>query len=215
MLCLFCLMIQKHCWNYFAFNQSYFAEGKIAPVVVLPHEAKYIHMILHWHIRTGSDWWFSKILLIRIGSDSILSDQDWNRTKKFHSPLISGTSIDELRGLWNFSVQVQTRSDKIESDPVMIFKNFADRIGSDSILSDKDWTRTEKFHSPLISGTSIAELRGLWNFSVQVQSRSDKIDSDPVLIRQCKVMYIYFASWGKRTTGHILPLAKYNWLKAK
>jgi len=23
--------------------------------------------------------------------------------------------------------------------------------GSDSILSDQDWTRTEKFHSPLIS----------------------------------------------------------------
>ena len=33
----------------------------------------------------------------------------------------------------------------------MIFKNFADRTGSDSILSDQDWTRTEKFHSPLIS----------------------------------------------------------------
>jgi len=39
-LCLFCLMTQKHCWNYFAFNQSYLAEGKIAPVVLLPHEAK-------------------------------------------------------------------------------------------------------------------------------------------------------------------------------
>jgi len=32
-LCLFCHMMQKHCWNYFAFNQSYLAEGKIAPVV--------------------------------------------------------------------------------------------------------------------------------------------------------------------------------------
>jgi len=40
-------MIQKHCWNYFAFNQLYLAEGKIAPVVALPHEAKYMHMILH------------------------------------------------------------------------------------------------------------------------------------------------------------------------
>jgi len=34
---------------------------------------------------------------------------------------------------------------------LMIFKNFACRTGSDSILSDQDWTRTEKFHSPLIS----------------------------------------------------------------
>jgi len=67
-------MIQKHCWNYFAFNQSYLAKGKITPVVALPYEAKHIYMILHWRIRTGSDWWFSKILRIRTGSDSILSD---------------------------------------------------------------------------------------------------------------------------------------------
>jgi len=46
-------MMQKHCWNYFAFNQSYLAKGKIAPVVALPHEAKYKYMILHW--RTGLD----------------------------------------------------------------------------------------------------------------------------------------------------------------
>jgi len=39
-LCLFCPMRQKHCWKYFAFNQSYLAEGKIAPIVFLPHEAK-------------------------------------------------------------------------------------------------------------------------------------------------------------------------------
>jgi len=54
-LCLFYLMRQKHCWNYFAFNQSYLANGKMAPVVLLPHEAKYKYMILHWRIRTASD----------------------------------------------------------------------------------------------------------------------------------------------------------------
>jgi len=37
-LCQVCLMTQKHCWNYFAFNQLYLAEGKIAPVVLLPRE---------------------------------------------------------------------------------------------------------------------------------------------------------------------------------
>jgi len=37
---LFCLIRQKHSWNYFAFNQSYLAEGKIAPGVLLPHKAK-------------------------------------------------------------------------------------------------------------------------------------------------------------------------------
>jgi len=46
-------------------------------------------MFLHWRIRTGSEW-FSKILQIRSGSDSISSDQDWTRTEKFLSPLISG-----------------------------------------------------------------------------------------------------------------------------
>jgi len=39
--------------------------------------------------------------------------------------------------------------------------------------------------------------------------------SVPVLIRQGKIMYFYFPSWGKRITGAILPLAKYDWLKAK
>jgi len=29
------------------------------------------------------------------------------------------------------------------------------RTGSDSIYVDQDWTRTEKFHSPLISATYI------------------------------------------------------------
>jgi len=33
----------------------------------------------------------------------------------------------------------------------MIFKNLRIRTGSDSILSNQDWTRSEKFHSPLIS----------------------------------------------------------------
>ena len=56
-------------------------------------------------------------------------------------------------------------------------------------------------------------MSGLTNFSVRVQSWSAKIESDPVLIRkifenhqsylvlirQCKIMY--FASWGKITTG--------------
>jgi len=60
-------MRQKHCWNYFAFNQLHLAEGKIAPVLILPYEKKLKYLILHWRIRTGSDWWFSKILRIRTG----------------------------------------------------------------------------------------------------------------------------------------------------
>jgi len=58
---MFCLMTHRHSWNYFDFNQSYLAKGKIAPVVLLLHEAKQKNMILHGRISTGSDWWFSKI----------------------------------------------------------------------------------------------------------------------------------------------------------
>jgi len=47
-------------------------------------------MILHWRIRTRSDRWFSKILRIRTGFDSISWEQDWTRTGKFGSPLTSG-----------------------------------------------------------------------------------------------------------------------------
>jgi len=82
------------------------------------------------------------------------------------------------------------------------------------------------------SGTTAiwsTEMSGLWNFSVWVQSWSDKIESDPVLIRkilenhqsdpvlirQCKTINFSFASWDKRTARAILPLAYYDWLKAK
>jgi len=34
---------------------------------------------------------------------------------------------------------------------LMNFKNFADRTGPKSTFSGEDWTRNEKFHSPLIS----------------------------------------------------------------
>jgi len=68
------------------------------------------------------------------------------------------------------------------------------------------------------------EMSGLWNFSVRVQSWSDKIQSDPVLIRKIFENHQSDLSWSanvksfksfKRTSGAILPLAKYDWLKAK
>jgi len=74
-----------------------------------------------------------------------------------------------------------------------------------------------------------AEMSGLWNFSVRVQSWSNEIESDPglirkifenhrsdpVLFRQRKIVQFSFASWGKRIAEAILSLAKYDWLKAK
>jgi len=74
-----------------------------------------------------------------------------------------------------------------------------------------------------------AAMSGLGNFSVRDQSSSEKIESDPVLIckifenhqsdpvcfHPCTTMYFYFSSWGKRAAGAVLPLAKYDCLKAK
>jgi len=68
-----------------------------------------------------------------------------------------------------------------------------------------------------VSVTCTAEMSELGNSSVRIQSWSDKIESDPVLIRKifenhqsdpvlihpCKTMYFYFASWSKSTTGAI------------
>jgi len=55
----------------------------------------------------------------------------------------------------------------------------------------QDWIWIAKHDSPLISGR-------LWNFSVRVQSWSEKIESDPVLIRPSKTMHfqgvVYFVS---------------------
>jgi len=73
------------------------------------------------------------------------------------------------------------------------------------------------FHPNVCSWNS--EMSGLLNFSVRVQSWSDKIESDPVLIRKifenhlsypvlirpCKIMCFYFVSWGKTTNWGILP----------
>ena len=67
------------------------------------------------------------------------------------------------------------------------------------ILCNRD-ERTAKFFSP--SPVLICKI-------------FENHQSDPVLIHQCKIMYFYFVSWGKRTTRVILPFTNYGWLKAK
>ena len=76
-------------------------------------------------------------------------------------------------------------------------------------------------HVQSVNLTYCSEMSGLWNFSVRVQSWTDKIESDPVLIRKifenrqsdpvlirpCKIMCFYFASWTKTTMWAILPSA--------
>ena len=73
------------------FNTSSLAKGKSSSSAFAPWDQDW------------SDWWFSKILRIRTGSDSILSDQDWTRTKKFYSPLISA----EKQNTWKKTITGQ------------------------------------------------------------------------------------------------------------
>ena len=62
------------------------------------------YMVLYGRIRTGLGRWFSKILRIRTGSDSTFADQNWTRTEKFHSPLISGKKqpkhVEKMLKIW-------------------------------------------------------------------------------------------------------------------
>jgi len=74
-------MRQKHCWNYFAFNQSYLAEGKIVPEILLAHDTKNIQKP-HFTL-VDQDWIWLMIF-------KNFADRDWTRSEKFHSPLISG-----------------------------------------------------------------------------------------------------------------------------
>ena len=92
-------------------------------VSILPHEAKWKYMILHWQIRTGSDWWFLKMSPIRTVSDSILSDQDWTWTEKFHSPLISAR--DHFGSKWRL-----TRPYRLQ--PVQVLKAHSPKSASEN-----------------------------------------------------------------------------------
>jgi len=49
-------------------------------------DTAYKYMVLHWRMRTGSDWWFSELLQNRTGSTSRFSDQDsdWKFSQSTH-----------------------------------------------------------------------------------------------------------------------------------
>ena len=89
-LCLFCLMRQQHYWNYFAFNQSYLAKGKTAPVVLLPcivrqNKNIWIGLMIFKNF-ADQDW---------IGFNFIGSgpDSDWKISQSAH--------LCHLANLWN------------------------------------------------------------------------------------------------------------------
>ena len=103
LLCFWCQM-DTSLWNFGNAHKGYiyFASwGKTTVGTILPSLfcSRYnssscyfaswdkIFDFIYWRIRIGSEWWFSKILRIRTGSDSILSNQDWTHSKKFVSQL--------------------------------------------------------------------------------------------------------------------------------
>jgi len=83
-LCLFCLMRQKHCWNYFAFNQSYLVKGKIAPVTF----ASRGKIKIHGFTLADQDW-------IGLVIFKNFADQDWIRFNFIRSRLDSDWKISQ------------------------------------------------------------------------------------------------------------------------
>ena len=77
------------CWQIRHFHVKFWVMSVYIFCVYFASWGKIKYMVLHVRIRSGSDWWFSKILQIRTGSHSIFADQDWTRTEKFYSSLIS------------------------------------------------------------------------------------------------------------------------------
>jgi len=79
LLQLFCLQPIIFGWRQKSFSGAFASWGKIK---------------IHYFSWADQDWiglMIFKILRIRTGLDLILSDQDWTRTEKFHSPLISAS----------------------------------------------------------------------------------------------------------------------------
>jgi len=56
-----------------------------------------------------------------------------NNRKIYYNNFVASAELPEMSGLWNFSVRVQSWSDKIESDPVLIRKIFENHQ-SDPVL---------------------------------------------------------------------------------
>ena len=121
--------------NYFASNQLYLAKGKIAPVVLLPDEAKWKYMILHWRIRTESDWWFSKIFRIRIGFNFIRTGLGLKNFTVRSSLMSSRQWFARVIFVKSESQALRVRAASESS------KNFASRV--ERVMTWSSWVRLE------------------------------------------------------------------------
>jgi len=67
-------------------------------------------------------------------------------------------------------------------------------------------TRPEKGNAKLEVSGGMPEMSGLWNFSVRVQPWSEKIESDPVLIRKILKIASLIQSWSAKVKSCIFIL---------
>ena len=140
-------------------------------------------MISYWRIKTGSDWRFSKILRIRTGSDSIFADQDWTRTEKFASPLISATHIKKantklysLRFLTYYRMSVILLLRLKEQSLVIIF----DVCCVNYKLFDKmSETHNKLLSNPILFLTNDIRIRSEscygWNHTIRIRKLSKSV----------------------------------------
>jgi len=126
--------------------------GKKTPAVLLLHEEKYTALlnllVKLWHCLFKL-WKCQKAM-------AILPHESKALLQLFClQPIIFGWRQNSFSGAFaswgKTKIHYFTWADQYRIG-LTIFKNLRMWTGSDSILLDQDWTRTEKFHSPLISG---------------------------------------------------------------
>ena len=77
------------------------------------------------------------------------------------------------------------------------------------LLNGQRWADCEVFHAE--SSPDLMKLNPIQSCSGKFLKITSPIQSWSSNANSC----VFFASWGKRTTGAILPLAKCDWLKGK
>jgi len=134
--------------------------------------------------------------------------RDWWEKLKNYEPNFFSTGKDTNCGS-NSDTSVNIRFVAKTSDIRNFSQNIRSAVETSDIETWQHWSRTVRPDTILEVAISYwSEMSGRRNFSVRVQSCSDKIESDPflirkifenhqsdaVLIRQCKILYFYFGS---------------------
>jgi len=120
-------------------------------------------MILHWRIRTGSD--------------SISSDQDWTRTEKFHSPLIS---VGDL--MWSSEVTRASVQAVVVSSHTLVVLDFLVVHKIHLMFLHNFYLFYGKWRQSGMTSSGTSSDMTMWWQSIDKQSCKKKFDNSRTLI---------------------------------